>query len=195
MALVYAGITVELREILLSNKPEAMLEASAKATVPVLVLNDSTTIDESLDIMLWALNQNDPDHWLTESTEQRLLTESLIHENDFIFKTHLDHYKYSERFPPHSKEEYRHRGEQFLQKLELQLQHQSFLLGDRATLVDYAIFPFIRQFAHVDKAWFDESPYPKLQKWLSYFLESPSFQLTMTKFGAWNTTDKATYFP
>lgn len=195
MALVYAGISVELREILLSNKPEAMLAASAKATVPVLVLNDSSIIDESLDIMLWALNQNDPDHWLSESTEQRLQTESLIHENDFEFKTHLDHYKYSERFPQHSVETYRSRGEQFLQKLEIQLKHQPFILGNRATLVDYAIFPFIRQFAHVDKAWFDEAPYPKLQKWLDYFLESPQFHITMAKYATWNTTDNPTFFP
>lgn len=195
MALVNSGIKVELREVLLSDKPEAMLEASTKGTVPVLVLDNSRVIDESLDIMLWALNQNDPQHWLTESKQQQLLTKSLIHENDFEFKTHLDHYKYSDRFPEYSTEEYRSQGERFLRKLERQFNNRPFLLGHHATLVDYAIIPFIRQFAHVDKPWFDQAPYPKLQQWLRFFLQSPTFHTTMRKYTVWKIANKPVIFP
>ena len=195
LALVYAGIKVELREVQLANKPQALLAASAKATVPVLVLDDDSIIDESLDIMRWALSQHDPDHWLTESLDKQTLTETLIQHNDVEFKTQLDHYKYSDRFPQHTSEQYRKRGEVFLAALERQLNQQQYLIGDHATLADYAIFPFIRQFAHVDKNWFDQAAYPRLQKWLSNLLESPLFVTSMNKYAVWNTDDTAKLFP
>jgi len=193
LALVYAGLKVELREVQLASKPQAMRQASAKATVPVLVVDDGSIIDESLDIMHWALSQNDPNHWLVESSEQQTLT--LIQENDNEFKTHLDHYKYSDRFPQHSTEEYRNRGEVFLAKLEQRLNQNQYLISDHAALADYAIFPFIRQFAYVDKTWFDQAAYPHLQKWLNKLLESALFHITMHKYEAWKMDDEPVLFP
>ncbi|MFW2372438.1 MAG: glutathione S-transferase [Gammaproteobacteria bacterium] len=195
LALVYAGIDVELREVRLANKPQALLEVSAKATVPVLVLDDGRIIDESLDIMLWALKQNDPEHWLAESKEQQAMTQNLIHENDFEFKIHLDHYKYSDRFLDYAAEHYRNQGEQFILKLEQQLNGQSYLTANHATLADYAIYPFIRQFAYVDKAWFDQAAYPKLRKWLNNFLDSQLFHTTMKKYEVWEMDKEPVFFP
>lgn len=146
MALKYAGIAVEIREIVLRDKPRAMLEASPKATVPVLVLQDGgqgeqTVLEQSLDIMYWALRQKDTDGWLdVEST----MTQQLILENDGSFKQALDKYKYAIRFPEQSAIVYRLQGEVFLQKLEMLLNQSNFLLRDQLSLADIAIFPFIR---------------------------------------------------
>ncbi len=180
-ALLAVGIVVEHREIALQNKPKAMLQASAKGTVPVLVCADGQVIDESLDIMLWALQQHDPHHWLAEK-EPSL---KLITENDQTFKLWLDQYKYADRFPEHPQNYYRQQGELFLQQLEAKLQTHSFLLSHQPQLADYAIFPFIRQFAFVDKHWFDSSPYPKLQLWLSFHLQSKLFLQAMQKHEVW----------
>jgi len=178
MALTYANIDIEYREIELQNKPQAMLDVSPKGTVPVLILSDSTVIDESLDIMLWALKQHDPDRWLSSSTDQAL---TLIKKNDGEFKRALDKYKYAVRFPEYSDLYYRAQGEIFFKILEQKLNQYRFLTCEQATLVDYAIFPFVRQFAHVNKTWFDQSPYPKLQQWLEYHLNSSLFIIIMEK--------------
>ena len=203
MAILYSQIKVELREVVLKDKPSAMLEASSKATVPVLVLTDATVIDESLEIMRWSLNQHDPDDWLlsnahstdihgtilhkciTQNTDEQNNINALIRQNDNIFKIHLDHYKYSERFPEHSILYYRQKAELFLQQLEHLLQQNIFLFGKTACLADIAIFPFIRQFAYVDIKWFDNSPYPKLVKWLHYWLECELFSVSMKKYPQW----------
>ena len=187
LALHHAGIKVELREVALNNKPAALLLASAKGSVPVLVLEKGEVIDESLDIMLWALNhtnkqQANSTDWL--ATDQAELF-ALITENDFVFKTWLDQYKYADRFPEYPQTYYRQQGELFLRQLENKLQQHSFLLSQHVGLADYAIFPFVRQFAYVDKTWFDAAPYPKLQYWLQYHLSSKYFAEIMVKQPLW----------
>ncbi len=181
LALVYADIGVEYREIELRNKPQAMLAVSPKATVPVLQLESGQIIDESLDIMLWALKQHDPNGWLTHQTQAL----ALIDENDTTFKGWLDKYKYADRFPEYSQTYYREQAERFLQKLETHLEEHTFLLDNHPTLVDFALFPFVRQFAFVDKAWFDQAPCPKLQAWLNFHLESKLFEEIMVKRPIW----------
>jgi glutathione S-transferase len=192
MALRRASITVELREVSLDDKPQAMLELSAKGTVPVLLAN-KLMLDESLDIMYWAMDQADPGQWLDADLQAR--TESLIYENDGSFKTHLDQYKYWDRFPAQSQQYYRKQGETFLVKLEQLLQVNQYLLADRPTFADIAVFPFVRQFAFVDKHWFDNSGYSQLQRWLQEFLESPLFIQSMDKLPPWQPEDPPRFFP
>ncbi len=192
MAIRYSGIPVELREVVLKHKPDAMLKASPKATVPVLVLEDGQVIDESLEIMHWALAQNDPDNWLIPQLKPA--SDSLIRENDNIFKIHLDHYKYFERFPEHPQATYRNKGEVFLNRLEQKLQQNHFLLSSHPTLTDIAIFPFIRQFVHVDLDWFRQSPYVGLANWLDYWLTSELFSSVMKKYDAWDEASNGIIF-
>lgn len=178
MALSYAGISVEIREIALKDKPAHMLQVSPKGTVPVLVLADGQVIDQSLEIMYWALQQRDVDGWLSADAVQ---SQRLISENDGAFKQNLDRYKYAIRFPEQPVEYYRSAGEQFLAKLELQLQSGDFLFGNTATLADIAIFPFIRQFAAVDHGWFEATDYIKLKSWLQRLVTSALFERVMAK--------------
>jgi len=191
MALRSSAIELQLREVVLKNKPVAMLEASSKATVPVLVLNDGTVIDESLEIMLWSLRQNDPLNLLSANDSE---TQSLIRTNDNIFKIHLDHYKYSERFPEHTKLHYRQKGEEFLNQLNQKLKQQAFLLNNKPTLADIAIFPFIRQFAHVDIKWFENSHYSSLSNWLNYWLDNELFLGVMSKYPQWEEGQEPVIF-
>ena len=196
LALVACNVVVELREVHLRNKPDNMLQASPKGTVPVLVLQDKTVIDESLDIMNWALEQNDTGGWLADfSPYQHEQFDKLISENDSVFKQHLDHYKYADRFVEFSAEHYRHQGEMFLKKLDELLQHAPYLFGSSISIADVAIFPFIRQFAHVDKDWFDNCQYHALQAWLGSFLVSPDFIIAMKKYAVWQPGDKKVLFP
>jgi len=188
MALEYASITCELREVKLSNKPQAMINLSHKGTVPVLQLTDESVIDESLDIMLWALEQTDPDHWLdVEQNDTRLL----IEKNDQEFTQYLEQYKYFQRFPEHSQLYYREQAEEFIGLLETNLQeHLGIgLVSNRQTLADVAIFPFIRQFAHVDWEWFSNSQYKNLISWLAKFEESELFLAAMNKYKPWQEND------
>lgn len=178
MALSYAGITVEIREVSLKDKPAHLLQVSPKGTVPVLILEDGLVIEQSLDIMHWALQQHDPDGWLSVELQQQGL---LIAENDGSFKQNLDRYKYAIRFPEHSAEHYRQQGERFLEKLEQCLQHNAFLFGNAAGLADIAIFPFIRQFAAVDSVWFEAAAYPRLKLWLQSLINSILFESVMVK--------------
>ena len=189
MTLCYSGIEVEHREILLKDKPGSMLAASSKGTVPVLVLDDGSVVDESVDIMHWALKINDPDQWWREAYATESL--ALVRENDFGFKTHLDHYKYWQRFPEQSRTDYREAGEVFLLLLERMLEQQQFILDREMTFADVAIFPFIRQFALVDKPWFDQTHYPYLQTWLNALLESSLFLRVMEKFPLWEEESTA----
>ena len=183
MALNYAGVTLEHREVLLRDKPRAMLLASGKGTVPVLVLPDGRVIDESADVMRWALAQRDTHHWWRDSLEHE--SRALLEENDLVFKKHLDLYKYADRHPRHPQTYYRAAAEIFLRQLETKLVRKRYLLDDHLTFIDVAIFPFVRQFAFVDKPWFDQAPYPALQSWLQSFLDSNLFSGVMEKFPVW----------
>ena len=175
MALRYSGVPLTTVEVSLKAKPAEMLALSPKGTVPVLVCADGRVIEQSLDIMRWALAQNDPDNWLGPDSA------ALIEENDHVFKTHLDRYKYAIRYPEQPMEHYRAQGEQFLQHLEDLLGHAPYLAGDRLSLADVALAPFIRQFAHVDREWFEQAPYPHLRVWLERFLTSALFTSVMAK--------------
>jgi glutathione S-transferase len=182
MALRYSGVAVEIQEVSLKDKPAEMLKLSPKGTVPVLALPDGQVIDESLDIMRWALAQNDPEDWLMQGERaQRKLTEELIAENDSPFKQALDRYKYSIRFPEQPREVYRAEGELFLAKLEALLGNTRYLCRDSCSYADIAIFPFIRQFASADETWFAQASYPKLRDWLKGLIEAPLFVSIMQK--------------
>lgn len=186
--------TLELREVVLKNKPQAMLDISPKGTVPVLQLDDGNVIEESLDIMQWSLENNKvqqaqlyPDNLQTDIHE-------LIKENDGDFKWALDRYKYSDRFEE-SEEFYREKAEVYLKKLNILLSEHKYLVSDQVTLADLAVFPFVRQLAHVNKNWFYQSQYEHLIKWLDYFLESDLFKSIMTKYAQWEPDQETVYFP
>ncbi|AZE99845.1 Glutathione S-transferase N terminus [Pseudomonas orientalis] len=177
LALRYSGVPVEIVEVSLKAKPADMLALSPKGTVPVLSV-EGRVIEESLEIMQWALAQHDPDDWLLKGDPAVL---ALIAENDQVFKHHLNRYKYPERYPEQPMEHYRAEGEVFLQKLEDLLADREYLLAGHLSLADAAVVPFVRQFAHVDREWFAGAPYPRLQAWLQRFLESPLFIAVMVK--------------
>ena len=177
MALRYSGIAVNIVEVSLKAKPDEMLALSSKGTVPVLSV-DGRVIDESLEIMRWALAQNDPDDWLLGG-DSRIA--ELIEANDQVFKVHLNRYKYAERYPEQPMEVYRAEGALFLQKLDELLEGRVYLLANHPSLADIALLPFVRQFAHVDRDWFAQTPYVRLQAWLQRFLESELFTGIMKK--------------
>ncbi|WP_025809179.1 glutathione S-transferase [Pseudomonas chlororaphis] len=181
LALRYSGVPLEIVEVSLKAKPAEMLALSPKGTVPVLSV-DGRVIDESLDIMRWALAQHDPQDWLLKDdgpAQQRI--EALIEENDQVFKLHLNRYKYAERYPEQPMEYYRGQGELFLRQLDELLSQRDYLLAEHPSLADMALAPFVRQFAHVDRQWFAQTPYLNLQRWLQRFLESELFVAVMAK--------------
>lgn len=195
LAIAAAGLQVALREVVLKDKPEAMLSISPKATVPVLQTRD-TVLEESLDIALWAFGQSDPaGFWQPLSAEQQQLTLSLINETDGSFKDALDRYKYADRYPENSQLHYRQQGEKFLAKLEQILSRQSFLIMPQPTLADIAVMPFIRQFVMVDQNWFNHADYPQLQRWLNAFLQSAIFKRIMQHYPQWQSGDAEVLFP
>lgn len=183
MAIASSGMQVILREITLRDKPQSLLDISPKATVPVLLTAEKMVIEESLDIMLWALRQSDPNAWLNN------INNALIENNDGPFKKWLDRYKYADRYPEQSQQFYRQQGEQTLLRLEHILVDSTFLSGNTATVTDIAIFPFIRQFVSVEQGWFEQASYPKLKQWLNFFLASELFQKTMHKYTPWKMVD------
>ncbi|MCG3881360.1 glutathione S-transferase [Psychrobacter sp. Ps3] len=193
LALLFAELPVELREIVLKNKPSQMLAISPKGTVPVLQLPEGRVIEESRDIMVWALEHNDKQGLL----DAKLIKQAndLLDKNDHEFKHWLDHYKYADRYPEMSQAEYQERGEVFLQSLETLLNKNAYLLGDSISIADIGIMPFVRQFAHVDRDVFYGLPYPKLQSWLQDWLEHPLFKQAMTKFDPWQEGDEVIIFP
>jgi glutathione S-transferase len=195
MAICYSNTQVELREVVLREMPAALLECSPKGTVPVLVLPDGTVIDESRDIMDWALARSDPDGWQLQDAQQHDATNVLLDENDDVFKADLDRYKYADRYPEHSAGHYRAQGERFLARLEQRLDCHVYLLGEQLSVADIAIFPFVRQFAFVDRDWFDSAPYPHLQHWLAGLLATDLFAGVMQKYPQWHDGDAATVFP
>ena len=177
LALRYAGVAVQIEEVSLKAKPEQMLALSPKGTVPVLSV-EGRVLDESLDIMRWALAQNDPQDWRLQGDER---IDALIARNDSEFKAHLNHYKYAERFPEYSREHYRGQAEVILADLEQRLDGRAYLLADHPSLADAALLPFIRQFAGVEPQWFAEAPYPRLRAWLQGWLESELFKAIMAR--------------
>ena len=193
LALLFAELPVELREIVLKNKPSQMLAISPKGTVPVLQLPEGRVIEESRDIMVWALEHNDKQGLL----DAKLIKQAndLLDKNDHEFKHWLDHYKYADRYPEMSQAEYQERGEVYLQSLETLLSKNAYLLGDSISIADIGIMPFVRQFAHVDRDVFYGLPYPKLQRWLQDWLEHPLFKQAMTKFDPWQEGDEVIIFP
>ena len=194
LAIKHSATGVELREVVLADKPAEMLSASPKGTVPVLILSDGSILDESLDIIHWALSINNPENWLPENSYLLQKANELITTNDEVFKIHLDHYKYASRFPEFSAEYYRTQGEEFLQDLENLLEKSRCLLADHITLADIAIFPFIRQFVFVDKDWFDQSQYTNLKIWLNNMLEMKLFKDIMKKYPQWVTGSEGVKF-
>ena len=195
MALQASGQRCELREVVLRDKPPCMLEYSPKGTVPVLVLVDGRVIDESLEVMEWALKQADPEGWLEPSEAHSEAVSALIEWNDGDFKFHLDRYKYSTRYEGVDSLEHREGAERFLADLNQRLTCHRYLFGSRPALADWAIGPFIRQFANTNRAWFDETPYDALKEWLERFLSSPLFQSIMLKYPQWHEGDPPTLVP
>ena len=191
MSLLMAKQPIELREILLKDKPQAMLDISAKGTVPVLALACGQVIDESLDILKWAVAQN-TNSQLNQPNADEL---TLVARNDNEFKHWLDRYKYHVGYPEKPMEFYRDQAMVFLTDLEQQLAEQGGVnLFSKKQFADIAIFPFVRQFAYVDKAWFDQLDLPHLQAWLSHWLETELFAYCMQKLSAWQPTEQGVIF-
>lgn len=191
MAIAYAGVNVDLREVVLKDKPPAMLEVSPKVTVPVLIDTDGTVIEESCDVMAWALHQHDPDHWLAGLG----LDDPLIALCDDRFKHWLDRYKYAVRFPEYDELWYRGQAESFLVTLEEKLGRTPFLQGPDLSVSDIAIFPFMRQFANVDRTWWESQPYPEVARWLETLVSSDLFCRVMKKYPQWRDGDPGVPFP
>ena len=193
MALMQASIACELREVVLRDKPAAMLALSPKGTVPVLRLPGGEVIDESLEVMRWALARADPHAWLSAD---ETMTKTLIERNDASFKADLDRYKYHVKHPQYAQQHYRDRAEPFLKALEdLLTDHQGIaLLGDRLSLADIALFPFVRQFSRVDGAWFSTTRYQHLKQWLKRQEQSALFLSVMKKYSPWASGDPVTIF-
>jgi glutathione S-transferase len=178
LAIAVSDVQVKEIEVALNAKPEAMLAISPKGTVPVLQLADGRVLEQSLDIMRWALMQHDPENWLKVDES---IAHPLISQNDTMFKRALDRYKYPERFPEKSQAAHREDGEAFLRVLEVQLGQHAFLAGERQSYVDAAIMPFVRQFAAVDTAWWGLMPCRYLRTWLSAMIATPVFLAAMAK--------------
>ena len=185
LALRVAGQTVEHREIELKHKPAAMLQASPKGTVPVLVLMDGSVLEQSLDIMRWALKRHDPEAWLPTDEASRQDVWALIAQNDGDFKFHLDRYKYPHRYELADGFEHRAQASVFLKTLAQRLAANAYLSGPRFGIADAAILPFVRQFAHTEKAWFAQQNWPALAQWLAAFEASAAFAQVMEKHPVW----------
>lgn len=193
LALAASGQTCELREVVLRDKPQALREVSAKATVPVLI-DSAAVIDESLDIMLWALRRHDPQRWLSPACGGEAAMMELIHRCDAEFKPHLDRYKYPGRYQV-EREPHRAAGAAFLQTLDVQLAQAEWLFGAHCTLADMAIAPFVRQFAGADAGWFAGQPWMALQRWLQRFTDSELFERVMQKYAPWQPGTAGVLFP
>lgn len=187
MALWIAGIAVELREVKLANKPSEMIEASPKGTVPVLITPDESVIDESIAVMRWALARNDPEGWIAGDDA------ALIEQADGPFKHHLDRYKYPNRFDPDGVD-HQAKGLAILREWDAKLSAQGQMKGERRTIADIALFPFVRQFANHNRDWFDTQDLPHLQRWLAEHLASDLFASIMPKFVPWKPGDDPVLF-
>ena len=185
MVLSYMKISVELREVLLNERPKSLYKVSSKGTVPVLLLKDGKVLDESLDIMQWAIKQGEQKLYEDKLNEQN----QLIKYNDTKFKYWLDRYKYHVRYLENSKEYYQRKCSKTLAEYDMRLRGNVYLMGDRIRLVDIAIFPFIRQCANVDQNWFNNK-YPNLNQWLEIWKQSRLFKSVMMKYDQWTLGDE-----
>lgn len=203
LAIAASGVSCQLREVVLRDKPEALRLASPKATVPVLVLPDGKVIEESLDIMHWALAIQDPKQYLQPEHGDVGQMLALIAANDGPFKKNLDCYKYPDR---HTEDEqftdaasfsalHRAQASEQLMGLNARIAEHGYLMGQRPCLADLAIAPFVRQFAQVDRAWFDTQPWSVLSSWLVSFQSSPLFLGVMDKYPAWTPESEIVRFP
>ena len=190
MGLKATGLDYEHREIILRDKPQEMLDASPKGTVPVFIQKNGEVIEESIDLLRWALDQNDPLGWLDCDLTK---ANALITANDTDFKHHLDRYKYASRYNVEAKRgdidmSHRIEAEKHIQSLEDHLADSPYLLGEKQSIADIAIFPFMRQFANVQPDWWATAPYPQTRDWLTRHTDSELFRSIMTKFPLWKQT-------
>lgn len=185
LALAVSQQRVELREIELRNRPDEIYAASAKGTVPVLVLPSGEVIDESLDVMRWALAQQDPEGWLPSQPADQALSDELLARNDGSFKHHLDRYKYATRYEDVDEQEHRSEAAKILFDLDARLQEHDYLIDAQFRFADAALAPFVRQFSLADRAWFDAQEWPHLRAWLDRFIQSERFLAIMQKYPVW----------
>ena len=181
MALSYCKVKFEIREISLKDRPQSLYEISKKGTVPVILTKDNIVIDESLDIMIWALERNHNQTWLNKDNKEM----GLINLNDTEFKKYLDRYKYHDRHPQNSKESYRNKCNTILEQYDKKLIKSQYLINDNINIADISIFPFVRQFANVDYTWF-ENNYFYLSRWLKNISSSEIFISVMKKYDTWD---------
>ena len=181
-ALAYSRIGYYHREILLKERPSKLFELSSKGTVPILELKEGIILDESIDIMIWAISFRDDLGWFENNKSSQL---EMIKINDNDFKYWLDKYKYHSRHPEKSKEYYRGKCSVIIDKYENIFKGSKFLFGEKCSLSDVAIFPFIRQFSFVNKIWFQGS-FKRTNQWLNFFIESDEFNFIMKKYYVWN---------
>ena len=182
----------EIREVLLKDKPPSMLEYSAKGTVPVLVLQSGKVIDESLDVIDWALNLNDPYNWKRSKDSGK--TKELIKINDGDFKFHLDRYKYSKRYENEDPKFHREKCLTFIKMINEELKDSKYIYDNEISYIDISLLPFIRQFRIADNDWFDELPYENVKSWLSNFIDSKLLKSVMPKYDLWKKGDEITIF-
>ena len=196
LALYKSKQVVELRDVVLKNKPAQMIAASAKGTVPILVLNTGKVIDESLDIMLWALHESDPENLLHTTPTQSQLEQilALIHRFDHEFKACLEQYKCAKRYHESNVDERRQACEVYVHELEQRLTKHNYVMSAQESLADIALLPFIRQFARVERQWYLQSPYTQVKQWLNAYLQSPLFTKVMAKHPLWLNNGEVTYF-
>lgn len=194
LALAATHTHVELREVILREKPEEMLAVSPKGTVPVLILEDGYVLEESRDIMQWALENEDREGWLDFTEKQLSQMNMLVDESDGPFKAALDVYKYASRDDTIDTTKERQVGADFMKKLDALLEGQAYLFGDKFSFADGAILPFVRQLAHVDKDWFWSRDWPNTIRWLEEFLESERFKGIMSKYPQWKAGKEGVAF-
>lgn len=193
LALLLSEQTIIIRAITLKDKPQHMLEVSPKGTVPVLILADGSVLQESIDIMLWALRQNDPHHLLSQDEAQYLQIIELIERGDNEFKHPLEQYRAAKRYHKDTEQYWRQQCEVFIAELEQRLEKTDYFVGHQLSLADYAFIPFMRQFGRVDRKWFAQAPYPKVKAWLTMQLQSRLYAKMMTKHKLWQHHGQVTF--
>ena len=187
------NIKVEIREVVLRNKPEALLRLSGRSSVPQMICEQGVRYPESMDIIRWAMARQQNANIYSKPQEREIA--AWLFQTDHRFKFWLDKYKYADRHPDFSQEYYRSQGERFLRRLESKLSKQAFLLGDEMSMADVLVFPFIRQFRGVDNTWFDQSQYTRVKLWLNQIIEDKTFEKVMIKLPPWQEGDEPRYFP
>ena len=193
LAIKASGIIVEIREVELKNKPKEFLGISPKATVPIVCISSKQIIEESLDIMEWALKINDPLKLLKYEKLNRIEIHNILNKLENEFKQNLDRYKYSSRFDLPNPKLYRDKNLQTLNEFNNLLQNNKGICSSHLSLLDYAVFPFIRQFRNVNSVWFDSLELKFLQTWLYELIDSDEFSSIMKKYEIWNPNQKPIY--